>query len=169
MHTELFAGSSLSRRTLTMRWLMAQLLFPRWLALALVFSACTMGENKAIEWYHYSPTVLNQAETDGRPVILNFHADWCSPCLKLDEFTFSDERVIESTKSFLMMKVDITDYESADAQNIREQFGVTGVPEIIFLNRAGNEVQGTRVIGYLGAEKFLRLLKSVNSIFQKVP
>jgi len=148
---------------------MGRLFFPRGVALVLVFYACTMKKNEGIEWYHYSPTVLNQAETDGRPVILNFHADWCSPCLQLDQFTFSDERVIESTKSFLMMKVDITDYESVDAKNIREQFGVTGVPEIIFLNSTGNEVQETRVIGYLGAEKFLQLLRSVNSALQKVP
>ena len=131
-------------------------------AFVLVLCGCSSERNGAIEWQFYVPVVLDQARTEGQPVILNFHADWCAPCHELDRFTFSDVRVIESTKGFVMAKVDLTEYESPQSQQLREQFDITGVPEVLFLDRAGNEIREARVIGFVGPDDFLQLLKMVS-------
>ena len=128
----------------------------------LVLCGCSSDQNGAIEWQFYAPAVLGQARIEGQPVILNFHADWCAPCHELDRFTFSDERVVESTKSFVMVKVDLTDYESPQSQRLREKFGITGVPEILFLDRTGNEIREARLIGFVGPDDFLQLLNTVS-------
>ena len=46
--------------------------------------------------------------------------------------------------------------ESPESARLREQFGVTGVPEMLFLDARGNEIRNERIIGFVGPEDFLR-------------
>ena len=125
--------------------------------LALGLVSCSSGESgDSIPWQPYDPAVLYRARQVGKPVLLEFYADWCIPCLELEEHTFSNEGVINSTWSFVRVRVDLSDYESPESARLREEFGVTGVPEMLFLDARGNEIKGARIIGFLGPEEFLR-------------
>jgi len=125
------------------------------LALGLLYCSC--GESgDTITWQQYDPAVLYRARQEGKPVLLEFYADWCIPCLELEQHTFSDGGVINSTWPFVRVQVDMSDYESPESERLREEFGVTGVPEILFLDARGNEIRDARIIGFLGPEDFLR-------------
>jgi len=125
------------------------------LALGLLYCSC--GESgDTITWQQYDPAVLYRARQEGKPVLLEFYADWCIPCLELEQHTFSDGGVINSTWPFVRVQVDMSDYESPESERLREEFGVTGVPEILFLDARGNEIKEVRIIGFLGPEDFLR-------------
>ncbi len=125
--------------------------------LALGLLSCSSGESgNSIPWKPYDPAVLYRARQEGKPVLLEFYADWCIPCLELEEHTFSDGRVINSTWSFVRVRVDMSDYESPESERLREQFGVTGVPEMLFLDARGIEIKDSRIIGFLGPEDFLQ-------------
>jgi len=67
--------------------------------------------------------------------------------------------VIEATRPFVMVKVDLTQYGSPEAERVRRQFGVTGVPELVFIDGKGNEIREARVVGFVGPEDFLQLLQ----------
>ena len=135
--------------------------------LALGLFACGSSETRdIITFQQYDPGILYRARQEGRPVLLEFYAEWCIPCRELEQFTFSDRGVIASTWPFVRVRVDLTDYESPEAERLREQFGVTGVPEIHFLDPRGDEIQEARVIGFLGPEDFLR---HVERALQPVP
>lgn len=126
-----------------------------------IFAVVPRTPAAAITWRHYHPGLLDQAREEVQPVILDFYADWCIPCRELERVTFSKEQVIEATKPFMMVKVDVTQYNSLKAELLRERFNVRGVPTIIFIDLQGNEVEEARVVGYVGPDEFLQLVKRV--------
>ena len=128
--------------------------------LVLGLLSCSSGElGNSIPWQEYEPAVLYRARQEGKPVLLEFYADWCVPCVELEEHTFSNEGVINSTWSFVRVRVDMSDYESPESARLREEFGVTGVPEMLFLDARGNELRDQRIIGFVGPEDFLRRME----------
>jgi thiol:disulfide interchange protein DsbD len=109
-----------------------------------------------VDWETYSPDKLETAASEDIPVVLDFTADWCVPCLELDRITFTDPEVIAALQPYRTIKVDLTDYESAESEALRKKFGVAGVPTIIFLDDEGNEIEDARIVGFVNAEEFLK-------------
>lgn len=114
-----------------------------------------------LTWEPYSEARLKEATASGKLVILDFYADWCIPCLELDRKTFTDPDVIEATKDFVRMKVDLTHFDSPEAEELRKRYSIAGVPTIIFLDRAGEEVSSLRIVGYLPPTEFVRRIEQL--------
>ena len=95
--------------------------------------------------------------TAGRPVMLDFYADWCVSCKEMEHFTFSDARVKKEFESMLLLQVDVT-ANAAEHKALLKRFSLFGPPGIIFFDAQGREVKGLRVIGYQNAERFLKTL-----------
>lgn len=117
-----------------------------------------------IEWEPYSEARLAEARQAGKPVMMDFYADWCIPCLELDRKTFVDAEVIEGTKEFTRLKVDLTHFDSPESEALRKRFMIAGVPTIVFLEGNGEEVVPSRVIGYLPPKEFLERVEAVVQI-----
>ena len=115
-----------------------------------------------INWQKYTPEQLRQAKDLSKPVILDFYADWCIPCKELDKFTFSDKRILEQAKKFMMLKADLTHFQSEQTNNLRNKFNIKGVPTIVFINREGREIEDLRLIGFEEAEHFLERMEKAS-------
>lgn len=111
-----------------------------------------------IRWQPYSSEKLQQARLQNRPAMMDFYADWCIPCLELDHRTFTDPQVIEASERFVKLKVDLTHFDSQDAQQLQQQFKIMGVPTILFLGSDGRETD--RVTGFLPPDEFLQRMNS---------
>jgi thiol:disulfide interchange protein DsbD len=109
-----------------------------------------------INWQVYSPQLLSQAKENSKPVILDFYADWCIPCKELDKFTFSDERIITQSENFLMLKADLTHFQTEQTSEIREKYNIRGVPTIVFIDNSGKELKNLRLIEFEDADQFLQ-------------
>lgn len=112
-----------------------------------------------ISWEPYASEKIVEAKAAGKPVMLDFYADWCIPCLELDRKTFTDPDVIKATEEFVRLKVDLTHFDSPESESLRKEFAIAGVPTIVFLDRAGNEVKASRVVGYLPPKEFIEKLR----------
>ncbi|AOJ30278.1 protein-disulfide reductase DsbD [Burkholderia metallica] len=94
-------------------------------------------------------------KTSGRPVMLDFYADWCVSCKEMEHLTFTDARVQKRLAQLHLVRADVT-ANNADDQALLKRFNLFGPPGIIFFDRNGNEIG--RVVGYQAAETFLRSL-----------
>lgn len=113
-------------------------------------------QKEAVLWDEYHPEQIELAAGNSKPVMIDFYADWCIPCLELDRRTFTNSDVIRQTESFMRLKVDLTHFDSAEAERIRQQYNIAGVPTILFLDSSGNEVTEARVTGFENPESFLK-------------
>jgi thiol:disulfide interchange protein DsbD len=93
----------------------------------------------------------------GRPVMLDFYADWCVSCKEMEHFTFSDPRVKKELERMLLLQVDVT-ANTQEHKALLKRFSLFGPPGIIFFDAQGREVKGLRVIGYQNADRFLKTL-----------
>jgi thiol:disulfide interchange protein DsbD len=94
-------------------------------------------------------------KTSGRPVMLDFYADWCVSCKEMEHLTFTDARVQARLAQLHLVRADVT-ANNADDQALLKRFNLFGPPGIIFFDRNGNEIG--RVVGYQAADTFLRSL-----------
>jgi len=114
-----------------------------------------------IAWQGYSPEILSQARAADMQVIIDFFADWCIPCKELDKFTFTDRRVLEYSSQMIMIKADLTHFQTDETRQLREKFDIKGVPTIVFLDRSGQEIPVLRLVGYEDADKFIERMQQV--------
>ncbi|OHC63729.1 MAG: thiol:disulfide interchange protein [Rhodocyclales bacterium RIFCSPLOWO2_02_FULL_63_24] len=103
---------------------------------------------------------LAEAKSAGRPVMLDFYADWCVSCKEMERFTFADPKVAAGMKQFVLLKADVTANSAADVALLK-RFGLFGPPGIIFFDAGGRERGDLRVVGFQPAENFLPTLERV--------
>jgi thiol:disulfide interchange protein DsbD len=89
----------------------------------------------------------------GRPVMVDFYADWCVSCKEMDKYTFSDEQVRQDLGNFLLLKADVT-ANGDDDQALLQRFGIFGPPTTAFFGPQGGECRNFRLVGFVAAEEF---------------
>ena len=99
------------------------------------------------------------ANTGGKPVMLDFYADWCVSCKEMEKLTFTDPDVKLAMDQMLLLQADVT-VNSADDKALLKRFGLFGPPGIIFFDRTGIEIEAARVIGYQKPQNFLNQLRT---------
>jgi len=97
------------------------------------------------------------AQAKGKHVMLDFYADWCVSCIEMEKLTFTDQRVRTHFAEMVLLQVDVTANDAEDKAMLR-RFNLFGPPGIIFFDKAGQEIQGGRVIGFQNADKFTQSL-----------
>jgi len=109
-----------------------------------------------VTWQPYSEAVLAQARDARKPVMIDFYATWCSPCRELDEITFHNPDLVKlADREFIMVKVDLTQKGNPVHERLLGQYGVKGVPTVIFLDQQGRERTDWRLVDYLPPEQLL--------------
>jgi len=68
-----------------------------------------------------------RAKREGKPVILDFYATWCTDCVRMEKTTFADPRVRAALKNYVLLQADVTDNNDASIA-IKQKFGVFGPP-----------------------------------------
>lgn len=114
----------------------------------------------SLAWTSFSEDALALARATGRPVVIDFVADWCIPCHEMEVTTFADPRVLELGRSFALLRVDLT-IEDEHTKKLTDQFGVRGVPTVIVLDGSGREV--ARFVGYVAADEFWAAMDKARS------
>jgi len=122
----------------------------------------TRGAEKklAFKRIRSSEELDRELKASGKPVMLDFYADWCVSCKELEKFTFSDRRVQERLSAVTLLQVDVTG-NTDDDRALMKRFGLFGPPGIIFFDKGGREVADSRIVGFVEAGPFLKNLERV--------
>ena len=117
--------------------------------------ASAVVADKGIEFRRVRSTAeLDTAlKTAGRPVVLDFYADWCVSCKEMEHMTFSDRAVRARMANALLLQADVT-ANSAEDRALLKRFGLFGPPGILFFDTQGQEQLDARVIGFVPPKSF---------------
>jgi thiol:disulfide interchange protein DsbD len=96
------------------------------------------------------------AAAAGKPVMLDFYADWCVSCKEMERYTFTDAAVQQALANAVLLKVDVT-ANDADDQALLQRFGIFGPPTIAFWRTDGVEQKNYRVVGFMPAAEFAKV------------
>ena len=96
----------------------------------------------------------------GRPVMLDFYANWCVSCKEMERFTFNEPSVKRRLAGALLLRADVTQNNESDKALLR-RFNLFGPPGIVFFDARGKEMEGMRVIGFQDAQRFTQTLQAV--------
>ena len=106
----------------------------------------------------FSPATLQAAKFAGKPVVIDFSADWCVPCREMERTTFVDPAVVREADGIVRLRANLT-AENAANEAIIKEFTVEGVPTMVFIDDQG--VIRKRRVGYVGPGEFLGYLREL--------
>ena len=124
-------------------------------------------ENKAVSHVEFkqvkSEAELQQAlaENNKPLVMLDLYADWCVACKEFEKETFSDPSVQKAFGDMLLLQVDMTK-NSEENRALMTKYKVLGLPTILFFNRDGKEIEGSRVNGFMPPVEFLQWIEKIS-------
>ena len=102
-------------------------------------------------------SLLATAKADGKPVLVDFYADWCIDCKRMDRTTFMAMSVHQALSDWVLIKADVTDTND-NSEALKRYFDVFGPPATLFIKADGTEHQNLRQYGYMQESDFLTLL-----------
>jgi thioredoxin:protein disulfide reductase len=108
-------------------------------------------------WTPYSDDALKAATAAGRPVLIDFQAEWCLPCREMERTTFRDPEVVDASRAFTNLLADVTEQDEA-AEALMQRYTVPGVPTYVLLGPDGTERR--RFVGYVPAAELLEALRA---------
>ena len=128
------------------------------------------GAAKALEPLPFQP-IRSNADLDGqlaaagkagKPVLLDFYADWCVSCKEMEAHTYSEPAVRAALARYVILKADVT-ANDADDQALLTRFGIIGPPTTAFFAADGKERTNFRLVGFVAGDAFLAHLKQFES------
>jgi thiol:disulfide interchange protein DsbD len=146
-------------------------IFRRLIGIALLASAVISAVwipkmDSLIEWRPYSMDVIEEAVRENKPVLVDVYADWCVPCVEMDMTTFRDARVADMLSQMVPIRIDATGSVTPDQEAFFDEYGVFGVPTMLFFDSNGKEKESLRVSGYISPDELLGRLSVFGFIYK---
>lgn len=117
---------------------------------------------KPMTFQPYSDDAISKAAADGKPVMIDFGAEWCQSCKELKAKTFPAASVKAEGGRFVLLEADQTEASSANVKAREKKYNVIGLPTIIFIDSSGNEVKDARISGFVTPNVLAAKMKMVH-------
>lgn len=105
-----------------------------------------------IEWLPTESEALAQARATGKPIMIDFTAEWCAACHEMEKLTYTDPRVVAAAEGFVTAMIDCTDEADPIVLEVQKKYGVLGLPTVVFVTADGRLLEKTT--GFVEADDF---------------
>ena len=93
-----------------------------------------------IKWEENFEGAMQRARTEGKPVLIDFYADWCGPCKEMEARVYPDRNVIAQSQNWVTVKVN-----GEKRPDVMQAYGLRAYPTLVFAQSNGkpvNVIQG---------------------------
>jgi len=115
----------------------------------------TVYAQEEVAWGSDHDAGASLSSTEGKPMIVDFTADWCAACKELEHFTYTDQAVISCAAEFVPVMIDGTE-KTPEFERLRKKYKVVGLPAVYFVCPKGEVVSELTLKGFEPADMFLR-------------
>jgi thiol:disulfide interchange protein DsbD len=113
-----------------------------------------------LSWEPSEEVARTRAESEKRPMLVDFTAEWCGACKELSRVTFSDPTVMAEAQRFVAVKVDATNEDDVAIDKVKDRYRVVGLPTVVLLGSDG--VERARFTEFVPPDRFLTAIRQVN-------
>jgi len=113
------------------------------------------------DWQPYDAGIVQEAVSQGRPVLLKFTADWCTNCKVVERKVYHDPEVTKriQQKNVLSIKADTTLIDYPATKDLKQLYGEAGnVPVSIILLHDGSL---KKLRGIFDKEELIQILNGL--------
>lgn len=154
----------IQRKSKTLFFILGFLLFTSTVLISAAAGDAISWNDSGIQWWNYEKG-LDHAWREGKPVILVIYTDWCPTCKKYSR-VFLDERVIQESDKFVMVRINMD-----DEKDVSSKYAFDGryIPRTFALHPGGSvmhEIYPQKNARYYigtGADRLLKLMKDAHS------
>lgn len=123
------------------------------MAAAAAPGAAAVQNKGAIPWLRTEAEGIEMAKKTGKPMMIDFTAEWCAACHEMEKYTYTDPRVVAEAERFIPVMLDCTEKSDPVILAIQKKYGVTGLPTVVFVTPDGRMLGGT--VGFVEADDFV--------------
>lgn len=121
----------------------------------------TMQQRFGIRWQNDETAALAQAKRENKPVMIDFRADWCGACQKLEHETFIHPDIIAESTRFINLQIDCTDAKDPRVKQLQKKYHVVGLPTLFFINSDGKPLPDQSITQFVTPETLLTRMRSI--------
>jgi thiol:disulfide interchange protein DsbD len=120
------------------------------------------AQRSGMTWQNDETDALAKAEREKKPVMIDFAADWCSACKKLEHETFTHQDIIAESARFVNLKIDCTDAQDPQVKQLQQKYHVVGLPTLFFIDSEGKPLTDQSITQFVPPEMLLKRMRSIN-------
>jgi thiol:disulfide interchange protein len=106
------------------------------------------GAESKVNWLYNMDDALSRAQSENKPIMIDFYADWCAPCKRLDSDTYSDDALSAFlNENFVCLKINVD-----KNRTLASNYKIVSIPAIVFVSLGGMEIG--RWVGFTTPDRF---------------
>jgi len=117
--------------------------------------AWTLAPRGSLVWLTDEAQAVRLARAEGKPLVIDFRADWCVPCKQMENVTFAAPEVERELRRFVLLRIDTTPLTD-DLVALQKRYESTVLPSVLVYSRTGQRTGWLRE--YTPPDGFLKLL-----------
>ncbi len=124
-------------------------------------SAAAANAGPRIAWLTTEEAGLAAAKASGKPLIIDFTAEWCAACHEMEKLTYTDGAVIAEADGFVTVMIDCTEKADPAVRAVQQKYGVMGLPTVVFVKPGGEKM--TETVGFVEAAEFVKVMQAARA------